>query len=215
MSGTVYGQANFTSGNSDFAANSFLVKQILAQISTATLAKVVSVTNAGGVAPVGFVSVLPLVNQTDGSGNAQPHVTVYNLPYFRLQGGSNAIILDPQVGDIGIVVFASRDISSVKASKAQANPGSKRKFSMADGLYIGGVLNGNPSQYVQFTQSGITITSPQTVTINANAITLNAANIAVNGATAMTGTLTSNGHDISSTHRHTASGGTGIGGVPV
>jgi hypothetical protein len=107
------------------------------------------------------------VNQVDGAGNATPHDVLHHLPYFRLQGGSDAVILDPKVGDIGLAGFASRDISSVKSTKAQANPGSARSFDMADGVYIGGMLNGVPEQYVQFTQGGINIVSPHAVTVNA------------------------------------------------
>jgi hypothetical protein len=154
------GVADPADGAGEYGALTFLVGQILAEIGTVTLVKVVAVTNSGGVSPVGFVDVQPLVNQVDGAGNATPHGVVYNLPYFRLQGGTNAIILDPQVDDIGMCGFASRDISSVKASKAQANPGSGRTFSMADGLYFGGLLNGVPVQYMAFSANGIDIVSP-------------------------------------------------------
>jgi hypothetical protein len=136
--------------------------------------KVLSVTNDGGVAPVGFVSLQPMVNQLDGYGNAMPHGEIFNVPYFRLQGGANAIILDPQVGDIGWAGFADRDISSVKATKAQANPGSRRKFSMADAVYMGGILNGTPSQYVAFSSSGISIVSPTKISLSAPTIVLQA-----------------------------------------
>lgn len=164
------------SGAGDFGALSFLVNQILARISTIALVKIVAVTNNGGVSPVGFVDVQPLVNQVDGGGNATPHGVVYGLPYFRLQGGSNAIILDPQVDDIGMCGFASRDISSVKASKAHANPGSGRLFDMADGLYFGGMLNGTPTQYVAFSSSGIDIVSPTRIRMSAPEIDLQASN---------------------------------------
>lgn len=173
------GLADPAAGAGDYGALSFLVNQILAEVSTVTLVKVVAVTNNGGVTPVGFVDVQPLVNQVDGAGNATPHGTVYNLPYFRLQGGTNAIILDPQVGDIGMCGFASRDISSVKSSKGQANPGSGRTFSMADGLYFGGLLNGVPVQYMAFSASGIDIVSP-------TRIQMTAPNIVANASTAFT-----------------------------
>jgi hypothetical protein len=222
------------SGAGDFGALSFLVNQILARISTITLVKIVSVTNNGGVSPVGFVDVQPLVNQVDGAGNATPHGIVYGLPYFRLQGGTNAIILDPQVGDIGMCGFASRDISSVKASKAQANPGSGRVFDMADGLYFGGFLNGTPTQYVQFSASGINVVSPTKVTITApniecdasTAFAVNSPIITLNGAlnqgtgsnagnATMGGTLTVTtdvigGGKSLKTHTHTAQGATAV-----
>lgn len=156
----------------DYAAQVFLVKQILSRVNTATLVKVTAVTNSGGVSPVGFVDVQPLVNQLDGSGKQVPHGVVHHLPYFRLQGGTNAVILDPQVNDIGIAVFADKDISVVKSTKAQGNPGSGRQFNMADGLYIGGVLNGTPTQYVQFSGSGMTLVSPTKISMQAPEIDL-------------------------------------------
>ncbi len=168
------GNADPGAGAGEFGALSFLVNQILARVSTVTLVKIVAVTNSGGVSPVGFVDVQPLVNQVDGAGNATPHGVVHNLPYFRLQGGTNAIILDPQVGDIGMCGFASRDISSVKASKAQTNPGSGRVFDMADGLYFGGVLNGIPVQYMAFSASGIDVVSPTRIRHFAPIVEINA-----------------------------------------
>lgn len=145
---------------------------LLARVSTATLVKVVAVTNEGDVSPVGFVDVQPLVNQLDGAGNAIPHQVVYHLPYFRLQGGVNAVILDPEVGDIGAAVFADRDISSVAATKAQANPGSWRRFDMADGMYFGGFLNGTPEQWVRFHKTeGIEVFSPIEIKMRAPKIT--------------------------------------------
>src|SRR3546814_8828800 len=124
----------------EFGGVSFLVQTILSRLSTATLVRIVSCTNAGGLSPVGFVDVQPLVNQVDGANNAVPHGVVHNLPYFRLQGGDDAIIIDPKPGDIGMAAFASRDISAVKASKKQSNPGSGRSFDMAAGMYFGGLL---------------------------------------------------------------------------
>ena len=144
-----------------------MVRIALGRVHTATLVKVVGVTNDGGVSPVGFVDIQPLVNQLDGAGVAIPHGTIYKCPYARLQGGPNAIILDPQVDDIGIAVFAERDISSATANRSTANPGSQRRFDMADAMYLGGVLNGEPTQYVQFSDAGITISSPSAVKLEA------------------------------------------------
>ena len=168
------GSAEATDNGSDYNANTFLVWSILARVRTMQVCEVMSVTNAGGVAPVGFVSLRPMVNQLDGYGNAVPHGVIYNVPYFRLQGGANAIILDPQEGDIGWAGFADRDISSVKATKAQANPGSRRMFSMADAVYFGGILNGTPDQYIAFSSSGIAILSPTQISMTAPQIVANA-----------------------------------------
>lgn len=208
------GFKDFQDIGSDFEAQSFLINQIINKLATTSIVKVVKVSNAGEVAPVGTVDIICLVNQVDGDANPTEHGIIHNVPYFRIQGGTNAIIIDPQINDIGIAVFCSRDISSVKRSKGVANPGSNRKFDWADALYVGGILNNVPVQYVRTSTSGIEITSPTAISLNAPNIMLAATNITINGATATTGALTSNGHDISSTHRHTSSGGIGIGGPP-
>ena len=155
----------------------------------ATLVQITAVTNSGGVSPVGFVAVHPLVNQIDGNNVGTPHGIIHNLPYVRIQGGTDAVILDPKIGDIGIAIFADRDISTVKATKAQANPGSRRQNDWADGLYLGGVLNGAPTQYVAFAGGGITVVSPTKITIQAPNVeadasvqfTVNAPLITLNG----------------------------------
>lgn len=152
----------------------FVVQQALGRMQTATLVRVDAVTNSGGVSPVGLVDITPLVNQIDGQGVATPHVTIHNVPYLRIQGGTNAIILDPQVGDIGLCVFASRDISKVKATRKRANPGSFRQYSFSDGMYLGGMLNAAPTQYVQFSAAGITLHSPVAVTLEAPVVVINA-----------------------------------------
>lgn len=218
------GQQGFSTGLDEFNATAFLVSQMLTRLRTASFVKVISCSNSGGVAPVGTVAVQPLVNQVDGSGNATPHGTIYNLPYFRLQAGNNAIICDPQPGDLGMMVVCDRDTSSAKANKGQANPGSRRRNDMADSFYFGGYLNALPANYVQFTggqinvvaTSSVTVTAP-TVTVNAtNSITLQSASIVLDGDVSSTGTFTNNGIDISSTHKHggVTAGGSDTG-VPV
>lgn len=179
-----------SSSASEFDATSFLVTQILNRANTATLVQIKAVTNNGGVSAVGFVDVQPLVAQLDGYGNAVPHQVVNGLPYFRMQGGANAVILDPQPGDIGVAVFASRDISAVKAKKGPALPGSRRRFDMADGVYLGGLLNGVPTQYVQFSSAGINVVSPTQIQIQAPTVKI------------VSTTLTHNDVNVGETHKH-------------
>ncbi|CCE07329.1 conserved hypothetical protein [Bradyrhizobium sp. STM 3843] len=149
------GAADPTTAGDQFNAMSFIAKQILAGAWTVTLAQVKSVTNAGEAKDTGTVSLQPLVNQLDGQGNATPHGTISNALYFRYAGGNGAVICDPVVGDIGIMLSASSDISSVKANKSQANPGSSRKFDPADAIYLGAVLSAAPTQYITFTSTGL------------------------------------------------------------
>lgn len=191
-----FGTKRASDSTSEFNAIQFVVLQTLAAYSHAIPVKVVAVTNDGGLAPVGMVDVQPMVNQLDGQGNAVKHGTINQIPYQRLQGGANAIILDPKVGDIGIAVFSDRDISAVKATKDIANPGSARMFDMADGMYLGGILNAVPEQYVQFSAAGIKLFSPAAIRLEADKIEMVAPEITMNASTsieATTPTFTING----------------------
>lgn len=133
-----------------------VVRQVLAGAHFCALARVVSVES-------GKVDVQPLVNMLDGEGNAIPHGVINDLPFLRLQGGGNAVIIDPQAGDIGLVVVTDIDSSSAIAARDTANPGSMRRNDLADGFYLGGLLNAAPTQYVKFNADGIEIYSPTRV----------------------------------------------------
>lgn len=159
---TAYRGAADQSSTNGYNAGQFAIDQLLGQVSTATLVKVTKVSNTPGqLAKVGTLSAQPLVNQIDGYGNATPHGVVHNLCYFRYQGGKNAVIIDPEVGDIGVAIFCDRDISSVKSNQDAANPGSRRRHDMADGVYFGVPVSAKgketPEQYVRFTADGIEI----------------------------------------------------------
>jgi hypothetical protein len=203
MSDTVStGMAQPASSANDTNSQQFLARMLINKVWTSTIVQVKGVTNAGGVSAVGFVDVQPMVNQVDGAGKATPHDTIYGIPYFRLQGGTDAVILDPKVNDLGICLFAHSDVSSVKNKKGQANPGSQRKHQAADGMYIGGLLNGIPQQFIAFTTSGIAITSPTKITLTAPVVEVDAttgynvnspttalsANLTIGGSTVGTGT---------------------------
>lgn len=195
-------------GNSSGQWNAlqFMVKQLMRGMATATIVKVMAVTNDGGVSPVGFVDIQPLVNLTDGAGVSVPHGTIYGCPYQRLQGGANAVILDPEVGDLGIAIFADRDISSVIANKAQANPGSRRRFNMSDGMYLGGVLNGTPTQWVRFSTAGIELHSPTQIKLEAPDVRISCETFALaatSSASITTPTLTINGDTVQNGNVHT------------
>lgn len=170
------GQAGLWAATSDFNKTTFLVQQLLSMVRNATLVQVVNCTNAGEVSDVGFMDALPLVNMMDGLGVSTPHGTVYGLTYCRLQGGKNAIICDPEPGDIGVAVFADRDISAVKKAKKQANPGSRRRNDYADGMYLFGCLNAAPEQYLRFHTGGIEL-----VDKNGNKFEMVADGIKING----------------------------------
>lgn len=154
----LYGQNEATSTSTEQNAIAFQIAQALRAVSTATICKVVSCTVSGDIGPIGQVTVLPLVDLVDGIGQTSHHVNVMDLPYMRMQGGTKCIIMDPVAGDLGLVVFADRDVSVVKKSKKQSPPGSRRRFNMADGMYVGTMLSsGNPDVYIRFHQDGTII----------------------------------------------------------
>lgn len=177
------GQMTPTTQGGDYNQLQFVIQQALGKMQTVTLVKVISCSNTGDISPVGTVDVTPMLDQVDGFGQAVPHGTIFNVPYFRIQGGANAIIIDPQAGDIGICVFANRDISAVKATKSKAKPASARQFSFSDGLYLGGVLNGSPTQWVQFKPDLIKIHSTGEINLSAQTINMTAPNITLNAST--------------------------------
>lgn len=155
------GQQTYNDATSTEAMHRFMTEQILGRVNTAMLVQVKKVTNKGEVKEVGQVDVQPLAKMMDGKGNTFSHGVINDLPYFRLQGGAKkAVILDPKEGDIGVAVFADRDISGVKRSKKEAPPGSFRRFDMADGMFFPCFLGGKPTCYVRFTDDDHIIVSP-------------------------------------------------------
>jgi hypothetical protein len=189
-----YGLASAVADTTDYNTVQLQINAALARVQTLSIVEIQSCSNDGGVAPVGTVTVKVLVNLLTGNGQAVQHGDIYQVPYLRVQGGTNAIIIDPVAGDIGLCGFCSRDITNVKNSKAQANPGSARTFDWADAVYIGGMLNGAPAQYVQFNATGITVMSPFAVAITATTtVTITAPEIILDGDVSIAGTVTQTG----------------------
>lgn len=153
-----FGQGQQTPYDTGSELNSmvFVFARLMARSATVKVVQVKGVTPGTNGAP-GTVDVLPLVMMIDGQGNASSHGTIYGMPYWQLQSGSFAVVLPPKVGDIGVCVVADRDISSVKANRKESPPGSFRQFDMADGIYIGGILNGAPTGFIKFTDTGLDI----------------------------------------------------------
>ncbi|BAP28898.1 phage baseplate protein [Edwardsiella piscicida] len=132
------------------------------------------VTKVSGEAPNLVVDVIPLVTQTDHTGAMIKNSTIYNVPVFRLQRGNSAIIMNPVPGDIGMIAVCDRDNSVVRANRSQSVPGSRRTHSKSDALYLGGFLNEQPSQYIEFADNQINIVSPGDVTVTCQKATVTA-----------------------------------------
>lgn len=128
--------------------------------------EIVKVVEVRGEAPNLVIDAMPLVMRTDRTGAQIQNSILYDIPVFRLQRGTSAIIMNPVVGDIGMIAICDRDTTLVRTNRKESVPGSGRKHSKSDALYLGGFLNAQPTEYVEFTSSGINIKSPGTVNIN-------------------------------------------------
>ncbi len=173
------GNRNYTSANSNYNALDFFIRTTVnGMINTAIPVRVESVSLTEGKA--GYVSVLPLIQQYDGFENVIESKIIHKLPYVRLQGGGAAFIVDPRVGDIGLAIFAQQDISQL--SNVPQKPASFRSFSMADGIYLGGIINKSPEVFVEIDDSGvIKITAEKKVIIESEHVEINADKVNVRG----------------------------------
>lgn len=156
---------------SDAESASYIFKRLL---SGAFFIELVQVVAVRGDMPNLVVDVMPLVARTDPSGAIIDNSTVFNIPVFRLQRGSSAIIMNPVVGDIGMMAVCDRDTSIARANLKQSPPGTKRSHSKSDGLYLGGFLNQPPTQFIEFADGAINITTPNPVNVTCSSATVTA-----------------------------------------
>lgn len=160
--------------SSEANAQQFLMHQFLMGKAFINLALVVDVKPSDDDEDDVVLSVKPLVEGFSGGGDLIPNSLIHGVPVWRLQRGASAVIMTPVVGDIGLIAMCDRDITSVKKTQQAALPGSNRTHSYSDAIYLGGVLNGKPSQYVKFSNDGIDIVSPLVVQVNGNTVVINA-----------------------------------------
>ena len=163
----VKGQKKPNTAGSEYNALQFMIQQAMrGQIHTAIPVRVQAVSGL-------FVDVLPLVSSVDGYGESVEPTTLFHLPVFRYQAGVAAVIVNPVVGDIGLAVFAQADSSKVTTGTSTPQPpGSFRRFSQADGFYIGGFHNKVPTVYIEITQEGkVNIVAPTSVNITSPKMT--------------------------------------------
>lgn len=191
-----FGQQGTYDDGTDLNVMSFVVRQILGKTRVAIPAKILAV-HGGGVGAPPTVDVQVLVNMIDGIGQQTQHGTIFNIPVLRLQGGLNTVIIDPAVGDVGLLIVSDRDISALKSSRgAISNPGSYRRNNLADGVYLGGLLNpSNPNQALQFTSGGVKVfdKNGNVVEMKSDGITITATTVTINGDLNVTGDVTA-GH---------------------
>ena len=152
-----------SSNTSDAEAFAFNFHRLL---SSKFFVELVKVTAIHGEAPNLTVDILPLLTQVDPTGAMIETSVIYGAPVFRLQRGASAVIMDPAPGDIGLALICDGDTTIVRANREPSVPGGRRRHSRSDAVYLGGVLNAVPTEYVKFNGNGIDVKSPGTVNIN-------------------------------------------------
>lgn len=181
---------NFASSN-PLNSMEFFIRSLISQVVSTSLPVVVTaVERKGEEAGAGYVTVKPLLQPRNNSGDGLEVTTIPKLPYFRLQHGKAAIICDPKVGDIGLAVVAKHDISNINGSTTPKVPATYRKFDPSDSFYIGGFWGKAPEVFIHLEDEGtikikaptkITIESPECEVNASVSFTVNSAQINLNG----------------------------------
>ncbi|HDM8409128.1 TPA: phage baseplate protein [Yersinia enterocolitica] len=156
---------------SEAESHAYIFKLLL---SGSFFIEIVEVTAVGGAAPNLVVDVIPLVTRTDQSGAMIPNSEVFNVPVWRLQRGNSAIIMNPVPGDIGMIAVCDRDNSLARSNRRQSVPATNRAHSKSDAIYLGGLLNNEPSQFIEFADGAINITTPNPVNITCSTANITA-----------------------------------------
>lgn len=111
------------------------------------------------------VDVLPLITYASKADQTViDSKTIYSIPIFQLQRSNSAIIMMPVVNDIGLILVCDGNITSIKETKKPSVAQSTRRHSRSDAIYLGGLLNAKPTQYIEFKDDSILINAPDKVT---------------------------------------------------
>ena len=148
----------------------YIIKSEITKINTADLVRVIAINE-------GTIDVQPLLGSIKADGSMVETSPIYNVRFFQWQFGLNKIKAVPAIGDVGLLVCCKRDISNVE----NGNVGSFRQFSLADGIYIGGIegLNQPATQSIEFSENNLKITGTGTITVEAPTVNVNASTSAV------------------------------------
>jgi len=156
----------------DLDATLFLIKQQVNRLRTAQVVKVIKVypggtsqTNSSMYLPT-TVDVQPVIDSVDADGNRTAHGTIYGIQVARHHFGGNAVLVDPVIGDVGVIHCADRDISSVVANQgSQSAPGSGRRHDFSDAIYTGGLWTQNPTNYLDLRNQKISLATPNNMSL--------------------------------------------------
>lgn len=198
--------------DSEALALQYIIRNIIKnEVNTCEVVRVVAVDSANKE-----LTVIPVVCNVDASGNTVQESNIYCVKYFQWQFGGNLIEALPEVGDVGFIVVSKRDISKIKAGIVD----SRRKFNLADSIYIGGLYGFNkiPTQYIKFNTNGIEVVSPTALNVSAPVVNVEATTSATvstgEAVITATGNVAISGSNVAITGS-TVSVGSGSGGKAV
>ena len=207
--------------NSEGNTLNYAINQSLLDINTVQICKVISY-NSGNRTCV----VQSILNNINAKGFPLTPAIQYTVPIMDIAGNNCGIQIEYATGDLVMVGYSQRDITTIKLWFTQTpsspitkslNPNSYRKFNISDGIIIGRISSTAPTTVIKITSSGIdleagstpiTLNTSGNVNINGNNITLTGSNINLNGTVKINGTNFA-------THAHSGvqSGGSNTGPV--
>ncbi|QCE32924.1 hypothetical protein FAI41_04570 [Acetobacteraceae bacterium] len=183
--------------------------------------------HSNGTGEAGTVDVKPLLNLQTQDGKSLEQSVLYNVPYFRLQGGDSALIIDPQKGDIGQLILNGRDVSGLSSESDPNKPASFRLFDPNDCFFLPALFGKAAEQYIFSNKNGWTIHAKDTanIVLEGKEITISG-NLKIKGNVSIEGDLTVKGkitaeEDILAgaqnislpNHTHSVSAAPGITGI--
>ncbi len=155
---------NNLGGAKEFKAN--VLSILSSELNTGEVVEITKVySNDNG--PVGFVSVKPMLYRIGADNNNLELGEIHNVPYYRIQGGKNAVICDPQVGDIGFCVFATRDTSLLKRTRSRVGPNVNRICDQSDAFLTMTWSKEEAEQYIWFKGDEIHIKANSKIVLDA------------------------------------------------
>lgn len=168
---TSKGIANYEDLTTEYNALNFIITSIIK--STVNTCYAVTVTEVD--TDNQKVTVKPLIAQIDADNNKIELPEIFEIPYFRYSAGRTAVKLDPVAGDIGVLIIFKSDSNNIKTGdNSQILPSSFLNYPMYSGIYIGGMLNNEPENYIEIKDDNITINANQKVVINCQNAEVNA-----------------------------------------
>lgn len=165
------GIANYEDLTSEYNALNFIITSIIK--STVNTCYAVTVTEVD--TDNQKVTVKPLIAQIDADNNKIELPEIFEIPYFRYSAGRTAVKLDPVAGDIGVLIIFKSDSNNIKTGdNSQILPNTFLNYPLYSGIYIGGMLNNDPENYIEIKDDSITINANKKIVINCQTAEINA-----------------------------------------